>query len=109
MGGRPAGMGIGWAPVGFFQLWHGSHTLAWTFPKRRYPETHGNAARTDVQFALQWDRRHRILLPEVVVFHLESEASEMGKNWNGRKSRLFGSVPPTSPRVVGAVKPECYR
>lgn len=81
----------GYTPIGFFQLWHGKETLTWNFPKKRYPELHGNAARTDVQFALQWDRRDRILLPELVVFHLESEAAPMGSNWNGRKTKPWSS------------------
>ncbi len=57
---------------------------------RRYPLHHGDAARTDVQFALQWDRRHRQLLPEVIVLHLESEPAEQGANWKGRTTRPFG-------------------
>jgi hypothetical protein len=89
VGGVPAGPETGYVPIGFFQLWHSSKTLTWEFPRRRYPEQHGNAARTDVQFGLQWDRRHRIHLPELLVFHLESEPARMGANWNGRKTRPF--------------------
>ena len=61
---------------------------------RHYPLQHGDAARTDVQFALQWDRRNRQILPEVIVLHLESEASALGANWKGRTTPRFGpSVP----------------
>ena len=89
VGGQPAGNGIGWAPIGYFQLWHGTQTLTWGFPKRRYPVAHGNAARTDVQFALQWDRKNRLMIPELLVFHLESEEAPMGANWKGRKTKPF--------------------
>lgn len=103
VGGRPAGNGVGWAPIGFFQLWHGAETLSWRFPRKRYPEQHGNAARSDVQHALQWDRRKRVLLPELVVFHLESEPAPMGANWNGRKTKRFG------PPEVAAATPSGSR
>jgi hypothetical protein len=101
VGGVPAGPDTGYAPIGFFQLWGGPETLTWRFPHKRYPERHGNAARTDVQFSLQWDRRRRLFLPEVVVFHLESENAAMGANWHGRKTARFG--PPPSP-VGGGLK-----
>lgn len=99
VGGQPAGNGVGWSPIGFFQMWHGSHTLTWGFPKKRYPEAHGNAARTDVQFALQWDRKHRTFIPELLVFHLESEASRMGANWNGRTTKRFGPLGVSKPKA----------
>lgn len=74
---------FGYTPIGYFQLWHGS---------KRYPIHQGNAEHTDVLFALQWARKHRVLLPEVFVYHLDSNTSpgQMGENWNGRKSPPFG-------------------
>lgn len=93
VGGVPAGPDNGYAPIGFFQLWHGSETLSWGFPRKRYPERHGNAARTDVQFAWQWDRPDRVFLPELVVFHLESDDARMGANWRGRTTAPFGPAP----------------
>ena len=80
----------GYVPIGFFQLWHGSAMIDRGIHVRHYPYHHGDAARTDVQFALQWDRRHRVLLPEVVVLHLESEPAKLGANWCGRTTRPFG-------------------
>ncbi len=71
---------------------HGHHL-------RRYPTHHGDAARTDVQFALQWDRRYRQLLPEVIVLHLESERAAQGANWKGRTTRPFGRRRPTPRRT----------
>lgn len=92
VGGQPAGQETGYVPIGFFQLWHGSETLSWTFPRKIYPSRHGTAARTDVQFACLWDRRDRVMIPELVVFHLESEHAAMGANWNGRTTRPFRST-----------------
>ena len=51
------------------------------------------AARTDVQFALLWDRRDRVLIPELVVFHLEPEAAPMGANWNGPALNFADGTP----------------
>lgn len=83
----------GYVPIGFFQLFHGSQMIQNGYHVRRYPYHHGDAARTDVQFALQWDRRCRQLLPEVVVLHLESQAAKLGANWKGRTTKRFGPAP----------------
>lgn len=95
----PAGLEVGtrWAlatsgyvPIGFFQLWH-SAADEWRGRRhRRYPIHHGDAARADVQHAMQWDRRQRELLPEIVVAHLDSGTSQLGSNWNGRTTPRFG-------------------
>lgn len=96
LGGIPAGIGNGYTPIGFFQLWHGSETLSWGSARKWYPKAHGNAARTDTQFSSLWDRRNRILIPELLVFHLENEnASDgMGHNWEGRTTKEFGCDQP---------------
>ena len=73
----------GYVPIGFFQLWHASTG------RIRYPEGHKDAAREDVLFPAQWPRAKRGFLPEILVFHLESEAAEMGVNWSGRKTKPF--------------------
>jgi len=86
----------GYVPIGCFQLWHGSAANDGGRHLRRYPYHHGDAARADVQFALQWDRRQRQLLPEVIVLHLESEAARMGANWEGRTTKRFGLEPKTA-------------
>jgi hypothetical protein len=95
----PAGLTVGtrWAnhqhgycPIGFFQMWNGSADLYRGAHTRPYPTAHNDAARADVQFAIQWDRRHRHLLPEVVAIHLESEPAPLGANWKGRTTRRFG-------------------
>ena len=65
---------------------------------RRYPDNHQDAARADVKFALQWDRRHRQLIPEVFVAHLESEPAPVGANWKGRKTKRFGPPDPPPPK-----------
>ena len=55
----------------------------------KYPINQCNAERSDVQFALQWERQNRVLLPTVSVFHLESEKAKQGANWNGRTTAEF--------------------
>ncbi len=79
----------GYCPIGFFQMWHSSQDQYRGARIRPYPIHHNDACRTDVQFALQWDRRNRVLIPEIIVVHLESEKSAMGTNWNGRKTKKF--------------------
>ncbi len=83
----------GYVPIGFFQLWHGDADEWRGRRHRTYPAHHGDACRSDVQHSLQWDRRLRELLPEIVVVHLESEAAGLGANWNGRRTKPFGSSP----------------
>jgi hypothetical protein len=51
---------------------------------------HSDAARTDVQYSMLWDRGRRALVPELVVLHLESEDAATGANWSGRTTRPFG-------------------
>lgn len=80
----------GWLPIGFFQLWHSSQDEWRGIRVKKYPEDHNSACRTDVQFTLQWDRKKRALIPEIMVIHLESEKSPKGENWDGRKSKRFG-------------------
>lgn len=73
----------GYCPIGYFQLWHSNQ-------RRIYSVINGSAEHADVMFAVQWARENRILLPEFFVYHLESERSSMGINWEGRKSKPFG-------------------
>ena len=75
----------GYIPIGFFQMWN---------PKRsgiyNYPVGINTAGRTDMQFAKQWPREARSFIPEIVAYHLESEANvPMGANWDGRKTAPF--------------------
>lgn len=90
----------GYVPVGFAQLWHRkSGGEEWRGMRvKPYPSGHGSACREDVQQGLQWDRRDRVLVPEVFVAHLESEPAKNGANWKGRTTRRFG------PAVAGAVR-----
>jgi hypothetical protein len=90
-------MSEGYEPIGFFQMWHPG-----TSSVTLYPETHGAADRTDVLHAKKWPRKYRALIPEVIAIHLDSEdldLKKMGKNWNGRKTKMFGysPVPPEKP------------
>jgi hypothetical protein len=81
-------MSEGYEPIGFFQLWNPNGSGI-----RTYPETHGSADRTDVLFAKRFPRSNRALIPEIIGIHLDSDnttVQNMGKNWNGRKTPLFG-------------------
>ncbi len=86
----------GYIPIGFFQLFHGR-------TERKYPLHHGNAERTDVLFSLQWPSRNRHLLGEIIAVHLESGTSELGANWNGRRTPRFGPSPENG--CTGKVSP----
>jgi hypothetical protein len=89
----------GWVPIGFAQLWHGSADTIHGFHQKAYPHWHNSASRADVQFGLQWDRRKRVLLPEVIAIHLESGPAVLGSNWKGRTTPRFGPpVPPKPPK-----------
>lgn len=87
LGARIVHQDHGYAPIGFFQLWHAT-------AGKKYPIVQGNAENTDVLFAIQWPRANRVLLPEVFVYHLDSEKGPkpMGANWNGRTTPHFGPV-----------------
>lgn len=83
-GARVVHMEYGYVPIGYFQLWHSSKP-------HRYNWKRGAASGTDVTFPLQWPRENRVLLPEVVVYHLDSESvHRIGTNWKGRQSKRFG-------------------
>lgn len=101
VGTRWADTSSGYCPIGFFQLWHSDVDLWRGVRARRYPVAHNDACRTDTQHSLQWDRRQRELLAELIVVHLESEPAKLGANWRGRKTIPFG---PTSP-VNGCDRP----
>ena len=54
---------------------------------------------------LQWARPDRILIPEIVAVHLESEPSAMGANWKGRTTKAFGPVSTGSSTVPAGSAP----
>jgi hypothetical protein len=74
----------GYVPIGFFQMWHADSGVF------TYPEGHTDAGREDSNFPTQWPRRKRALIPELILYHLESGYEQMGVNWKGRKSKPFG-------------------
>jgi glycosyltransferase involved in cell wall biosynthesis len=80
----------GYIPIGFFQLWNPKFSGV-----DRYPEQHNSAGKTDMQFAKLWTRNERGHIPEIVAYHLESDANiPMGANWYGRKTPPF-VIPPS--------------
>jgi len=83
VGARLLHLEYGYCPIGYFQMFHSS-------VRRNYPIVCGSAEHSDVLFAVQWSRDHRILAPEFFVYHLESERTPMGVNWDGRKTKPFG-------------------
>lgn len=87
----------GYIPLGFGQLWNPSVSGV-----MEYPEQHTTAARTDVQFACKWPRAKRALIPELVLYHLESDDSTGAANWSGRVTSRFGSEGIASPPVAPA-------
>lgn len=74
----------GYLPIGYFQMWHADSGV------RTYMQGHGDAGREDCTFATQWPRSRRALIPEVIVYHLESGYEPMAVNWKGRESKPFG-------------------
>lgn len=90
LGGRWAHPKFGYVPIGFFQLWHSSQDEWRGIRTKSYSHAHNTACRTDVQFAMLWDRHKRGLVPELIVAHLMSEKAKNGINWNGRKTKRFG-------------------
>lgn len=87
----------GYVPIGFAQLWQpGASGVA------TYPEQHDTAGRGDVLFAMKWPRAKRALIPEVVMYHLESVDSAIAANWNGRTTARFGVAGEQRPAVAAA-------
>lgn len=76
----------GYEPIGYFQLWNpkGSNVFD-------YPTEHDFCDRTDVIHCKKFRRENRELLPEFAVIHLDSINAEMGTNWQGRKTPIFGN------------------
>lgn len=72
----------GWNPIGFFQLAHRS-----SFDS--YPQNSVGADHCDLVFARQWPRNRRMLIPEIMAIHLESNFLVRGTNWYGRLSLPF--------------------
>lgn len=102
IGARWAG-NDGWVPIGFLQLWHrlggGEERGGWR--AKPYPIGHGTACREDVQFALQWDRRDRVLIPELIVAHVETGGGGKGANWKGRTTPRLNPLPGRRPHGPG--------
>lgn len=73
---------MGYCPIGYFQLFHNSKFIP-------YSERHETAARSDVLFLNNWAKHKRRLHPGLFVYHLMSEKSPMGTNWDGRISKKF--------------------
>ena len=88
----------GWIPIGYFQMWNQGKK------KLSYPLINDNAAHSDLRFAQLFGREHRHMLGEFFVIHLETKMvtgdTEMGANWNGRKTPPFGPASAPAPVVI---------
>lgn len=105
VGARWTSQESGWVCIGFLQIWSGNSDEWWGNRVKKYPDHHGNCCRSDVQHALQWDRRQRELIPELIVAHLESQSAPNGANWKGRKTKRFG--PPMASMAPESKKNDC--
>jgi len=91
VGARWADISHGYCPPGFWQLMHRDGVMRNGIREKRYSSHgHNDAARTDIQFSLLWDRKNRVLIPELVVLHLASGGG-VGANWKGRTTAPFDS------------------
>jgi hypothetical protein len=95
----------GWVPTGFSQLWHASSEHWRGTRVKSYPSNQNSSSHTDVRHSLQWDRRQRHLLPEIITIHLESEPCPFGTNWQQRKSQRFGPPALQAPSTDGPSAP----
>lgn len=75
--------GDNWHVLGFFQMWNPSTSGIYEYP------SHNDVSQSDLVFSALWHRSRRILLPEVIVVHLEEGKSMTGSNWQGRKTQNF--------------------
>jgi hypothetical protein len=82
----------GYAPPGYFQLWHPQASGI-----KEYPGDHNGGDKTDVLFTQQWPRAKRSLLGEFAVYHLDSGINVQGANWGGRVTERFGPQPSREP------------
>lgn len=88
-------LNAGYNVIGFFQLFHSSYLKdkqELFKPFEWYPTEHQTAARTDVGFQQKWALNKRLFYPGIIGYHLMSELSEKGTNWEGRTSRRIGQV-----------------
>ncbi len=104
MGSRIIHREHGYVPIGFFQMWNREQ-------HKKYPIYEGTAEHSDVLFSIQWHRNQRQLLPEVFVYHLDSNQDQkhMGENWYGRKSPNFCPCHPWNWSRPKPPKPHPYK
>lgn len=74
----------GYEPIGYFQLWNPSGSNVFN-----YPTEFNCCDLSDIFHCKRFEGKNRQLIPEVVVVHLDTEKENNGKNWNGRKTKLF--------------------
>jgi hypothetical protein len=85
----------GWVPCGFFQLWNPTTSGVRHYDEDRIAAEPAHAGNTDLLFAAHWPLEQRVLIPELLLCHIESEQIGSGANWHGRKTKRWcesGSV-----------------
>jgi hypothetical protein len=75
----------GYAPCGFFGLWHPVRSGVMDYPI--HPR--GTAEGSDMMHAARWGRGQRELIPDVVGIQLETVGAAVGVNWAGRRTPEF--------------------
>lgn len=84
----------GWVPCGFFQLWNPTGSGVHSYVEDRVFAEPAHAGNTDLLFVSQsWPVDKRVLLPELLLGHVESEQIGSGANWSGRKTKRFDAEP----------------
>jgi hypothetical protein len=83
----------GWIPCGFFQLWNPAGSGVRRYPEDRITAEPSHAGNTDLQFAAQWPLERRVLLPELLLGHLQSEQIGPGADWHGRRTVRLDAEP----------------
>jgi hypothetical protein len=91
----------GWVPCGFFQLWNPTGSGVRSYVEDRVVAEPAHAGNTDLQFVSNsWPLEKRIMLPELLLGHVESEQIGSGANWFGRKTRRLDAEPETPSKPV---------
>lgn len=77
----------GYVPIGFFQAWNPKGSAVYQYVTDPDPRRDGSE-HGDVTFARKWPRVKRNFIPEMTVYHLQSDVNSC--NWAGRTSKSFG-------------------
>lgn len=77
----------GYQCLGYFQMFHKDSKY---LKRPIYPNDCESASQSDLMVSNLYPPENRVLIPELFVYHLDSDENALGLNWNGRKSNKFG-------------------